>query len=130
MKTLSKLLAAAALSASFGLAAPAISETTKQTITLTEVDPLILATGWRASDIIGAKVFDDAGTEIGKLEEMIITSKGTVPFAVVSVGGFLGIDAHHVVVPASALELLDGKLTLHGATKESLKALPNFTFAS
>ena len=49
---------------------------------------------------------------------------------VVSVGGFLGIDAHHVVVPASALELIVKKLTLHGATKESLKALPNFEFAS
>jgi sporulation protein YlmC with PRC-barrel domain len=130
MKTIFNLLATAAVFASLGLAAPALSETVKQTVTLTEVDPLILATGWRASDIIGAKVYDDAGTEIGKQEDMIITSKGTVPFAVVSVGGFLGIDAHHVVVPASALELMGEKLTLHGATKDSLKALPNFTFAS
>ena len=61
---------------------------------------------------------------------MIITASGTVPYVVVSVGGFLGMDAHHVVVAASALELIDTKLTLHGATKELLKALPNFTFAS
>jgi hypothetical protein len=40
------------------------------------------------------------------------------------------MDAHHVVVAASALELIDKKLTLHGATKASLKALPNFEFAS
>ena len=52
-----------------------------------------------------------------------------MPYAVVSVGGFLGVAAHHVVVAASALELVTAKLTLHGATKESLKALPNFTFA-
>lgn len=97
---------------------------------LTEIDPTVLATGWRATDIIGAKVYNDAGDEIGKLEDMIITTSGTVPYAVVSVGGFLGMDAHHVVVAASALELMSKKLTLHGATKESLKALPNFTFAS
>ena len=130
MKTFTTLLSAAAVLASLGLVAPAISETTKQSIVLTEVDPVVLATGWRASDIIGAKVYDDAGVDIGKLEDMIITTSGTVPYAVVSVGGFLGMDAHHVVVAASALELIDKKLTLHGATKESLKALPNFEFAS
>lgn len=130
MKTFNILLSTAAVLASLGLVAPAISETAKQTIVLTEVDPVVLATGWRASDIIGAKVYDDAGVDIGKLEDMIITTSATVPYAVVSVGGFLGIDAHKVVVPASALELIDKKLTLHGATKESLKALPNFEFAS
>jgi len=35
-----------------------------------------------------------------------------------------------LVVAASALEPMDRKLTLHGATMESLKALPNFTFNS
>jgi hypothetical protein len=52
-----------------------------------------------------------------------------MPYAVVSVGGFLGMDAHHVVVAVTALESVDKKLSLHGATKETLKALPNFTFA-
>lgn len=122
--------ATALLIASLGLGAPVFAEAVKQTIVLTEVDPTILATGWRASDIMGAEVYNDAGDKIGKLEDMIITASGTVPYAVVSVGGFLGIDAHHVVVAASALEMVDKKLTLHGATKESLKALPNFTFAS
>lgn len=130
MKTFTTLLSTAAVLVSLGLVAPAVSETMKQTIVLTEVDQLVLATGWRASDIIGAKVYDEAGVDIGKLDDMIITSSGTVPYAVVSVGGFLGMDAHRVVVAASALELIDKKLTLHGATKESLKALPNFEFAS
>lgn len=130
MKLLSTLLASASLIAGLGLAAPTFAEATKQTVVLTEVDPTVLATGWRASDIIGAAVYDDTGADIGKLEDMIITTSGTVPYAVVSVGGFLGMDAHHVVVAASSLELIGKKLTLHGATKESLKALPNFEFAS
>jgi len=122
--------AAALLMAGLGLGAPAFAQAVKQTVVLTEVDPTILATGWRASDIMDADVYNDAGEKIGKLEDMIITTSGTVPYAFVSVGGFLGIDAHHVVVAASALELADKKLTLHGATVESLKALQNFTFAS
>lgn len=130
MKTVSTLLSTAAIITSLGIAAPAVSEAVKQTIVLMEVDPTILATGWRASDIIGATVHDDAGEEIGEIEDMIITSGGTVPYAVVSVGGFLGMDAHHVVVAASSLEMVNKKLTLHGASKESLKLLPNFTFAS
>jgi sporulation protein YlmC with PRC-barrel domain len=130
MKTLSTFLATASMIAGLGLVTPAFSEVTKQTIVLTEVDPVVLATGWRATDIVGATVYDDAGADIGKLEDMIITSSDTVPYAVVSVGGFLGMNAHQVVVPASALELIDKKLTLHGASQESLKALPNFDFAS
>jgi sporulation protein YlmC with PRC-barrel domain len=123
-------LATLLLICGLGTAAPIFAQAVKQTIVLTEVDPTVLATGWRASDIMGAKVYDDMGNDIGKLEDMIITASGTVPYAVVSVGGFLGIDAHHVVVAVSALELVGEKLTLHGATKETLKALPNFTFAS
>ncbi len=130
MKNVTTFLTADSLIVGLGLAAPVLADSAKQTITLTEVDPIVLATGWRATAIIGAKVYNDAGDEIGKLEDMIITSTDTIPYAVVSVGGFLGMDAHHVVVAASALELIDKKLTLHGATKESLKALPNFTFAS
>ncbi len=129
MKSLAALLASITLVLGLGLAAPVFAQATKQTIVLTQVDPTTLATGWRGTDIIGAKVYDDAGTEIGTLEDIIITDAGTVPYAVVSVGGFLGVAAHHVVVAASALELVTAKLTLHGATKESLKALPNFTFA-
>jgi sporulation protein YlmC with PRC-barrel domain len=130
MKPFATLLAAASLIAGLGLVAPALSQVAKQTITLTEVDPLVLATGWRASQIIGADVYNDAGEEIGEIQDLIITAKGTAPYAVVSVGGFLGMNAHHVVVAASSLELVGKKLTLHGGTKDSLKALPNFAFAS
>jgi hypothetical protein len=58
-----------------GLAAPVFADTAKQTIMLTQVDPTILATGWRATNIIGATVYDDAGENIGKVEDMIITDK-------------------------------------------------------
>jgi hypothetical protein len=52
-----------------------------------------------------------------------------VPFAVLSVGGFLGMGTKYVVVPYSSLKVGDKKMVLHGATKESLKALPEFKYA-
>ncbi|WP_075213944.1 PRC-barrel domain-containing protein [Mongoliimonas terrestris] len=130
MKSLATLLAAASMIVGLGFVVPAFSEAKKQTLLVVEIDPIVLATGWRATDIIGATVYDDDGKSLGKLEDMIITDAGTVPYAVVSVGGFFGIDAHHVVVAASSMELVNKKLTLRGATIDILKALPNFTFAS
>ena len=37
------------------------------------------------------------------------TDKESVPYAVVSVGGFLGMDTHNVVVAAALLKLVDVK---------------------
>jgi hypothetical protein len=130
MKTLSCLFSTEAIVATLGLVAPAMSETVKQTVVLVEGNPVVLACGWRATDIIGADVDTDAGEKIGKLDDRIITASGTFPYVVVSVAGFLGRTAHHVVVAATALDLIDKKLTLDGAMKDSVKVLPDFTFAS
>jgi len=52
-----------------------------------------------------------------------------VPFAVLAVGGFLGVGTKLVVVPYSALEVRNKQMVLPGATKETLKALPEFTYS-
>jgi len=48
---------------------------------------------------------------------------------VLSVGGILGIGSKFVVVPYGALEVNDKRMMLRGATKDSLKALPNFKYS-
>lgn len=110
------------------LITPALAQGAKQTVSLTEVTSLTLATGYRSSKVVGSSVYNDAKEDIGKIDDLIVTTKDNVPFAVVSVGGFLGMGKHYVVVPASALEVVGGRITLHGATKESLKALPDYTY--
>lgn len=129
MNNILKLLAVTTFLATVAIAGPVFSAAAVQTVVLTQVDPVILAKGWRASAIMGATVYNDAGEDIGKVDDMIITMEDTVPFAVLSVGGFLGMNDQKVVVAASALELVGEKLTLHGGTLESLKALPNFVYA-
>ena len=51
-------------------------------------------------------------------------------FAVLSVGGFLGLGTKYVVVPFGSLKMQDKKILLPGATKEALKALPEFNYRS
>lgn len=110
------------------LITPALAQGAKQTISLTQVSTSTLATGYRSSKIVGSAVYNDAKEDIGKIDDLIVASKDNIPFAVVSVGGFLGMGKHYVVVPASALEVVGGRIILHGATKESLKALPDYTY--
>ena len=61
---------------------------------------------------------------------MIVTETETVPFAVLSVGGFLGLGTKYVVVPFNALQMNDKKIVLPGATKDALKALPEVKYSS
>ena len=49
--------------------------------------------------------------------------------AVLSAGGLLGMGTKYVEVPYSSLILRDKKMMLPGATKDSLKALPEFKYA-
>jgi hypothetical protein len=44
-------------------------------------------------------------------------------------GGFLGLAKHDIAVPVSKFKLVEGKLVLPGATKEALKASPEFQYA-
>ncbi len=46
-----------------------------------------------------------------------------------SVGGFLGLGDRLVVVPYDSLKMAANKIMLPGATKEALKALPEFKYA-
>lgn len=108
---------------------PVLAQGVPQTLTLMKVDPATLATGYRTSKVVGANVVNEAKEKVGTIDDLIVTKDGKVPYAVLSVGGFLGVDTKYVVVPASALEVQDKQMMLAGATKDSLKALPDFTYA-
>lgn len=112
------------------LAPPAFGQGTPQTLSLMKVDPTTLTTGYRTSKVVGSTVYNDANESVGTIDDLIVTPNEKVPFAVLSIGGFLGMGTRLVVVPVSALEVKDKKMVLHNATKESLKALPPFNYAS
>ena len=97
---------------------------------LVKVDVQKLAAGYRASKVIGSSVVNDANETIGKIDDLLVSPDGKQPYAVLSIGGFLGMGTHLVVVPYDTLKFADNKVILPGGTKEGLKRLPEFKYAA
>ena len=126
------LLVSAAIAAAITLTAPALvlAQGTPQTVQLIKVDVIKISTGYRASKIIGSSVVNEAGDTVGKVDQIIIGPDGKAPFVVLSVGGFLGVGDRLIALPYEQMRTDGKKIMLPGATKDSLKALPEFKYAS
>jgi hypothetical protein len=69
-------------------------------VALTKVDPQTVATGFRASKIVGSSVVNEAN-------ETVVTPTEKAPFAV---GSFLGLGTKYVVAPFGSLHIQDKKV--------------------
>ena len=104
------ILASAAMISIALLSGGAGAQGTPQTVELVKVDVHKLAAGYRASKVIGSSVVNDANETIGKIDDLLVSSDGKQPYAVLSVGGFLGMGTRLVVVPYDTLKFADNKV--------------------
>jgi len=89
-----------------------------------------LARGWSAKKhILDKPVYNDQDERVGEVEDLIIAPDKSLSYAIISIGGFLGLGTHHVAVPVSQFTSGDGKIVLPGATKDTLKAMPPFAYS-
>ena len=101
-------------------------------VTVIEMEAVVV--GWSAKhDLFGKTVVNDKDDKIGKVDDLIISPSkdGNTPaasFAIIGVGGFLGIGKRDVAIPTGQLKIHNKKLTLPGATKDAVKALPPFVY--
>ena len=104
---------------------PAIS----QTVQLVKVDVSVVGKGYRAGKLIGTSVTNDKNESIGKIDDIIIDNN-RVMYAVLQVGGFLGLGSRLVAVPYDSLKIEDGgkKVVLPGASQDELKKLTEFRY--
>ena len=123
-------LAGAAILGATLLSGGAWAQGAAQTVELAKVDVRTLAAGYRASKTIGTDVVNEAGETIGKVDDVLVSSDGKQPYAVLSIGSFLGMGAHLVVVRYEALRIGEKTITLPNGTKEGLKMLPQFKYAT
>ena len=108
--------------------APVAGVTTK-VIGVTADELVMVAKGWSAKkQIMGKDVYNDKNEKVGVVDDLIITPDKAVSYAIVGTGGFLGMAKHDVAIPVNHFKLVEGKITLPGATKEAVKALPAFTY--
>jgi sporulation protein YlmC with PRC-barrel domain len=101
-----------------------------QTVQIAKVDVLKVANGYRASKFMDKSVVNDANETVGTVDDIIVSPTGGDAVAIVSVGGFLGMGTKLVAIPYGDIKVNGDKLTVPGATKDSLKALPEFKYAS
>ena len=67
--------------------------------------------------------------KIGALDDAIITKDHDI-FMPIQVGGFLGIGSRLVVLPFGAFKIDNRKIVVPNASKEQLKKLADFKYAS
>src|SRR5262245_31561380 len=68
----------------------------------------------------GNTVHNDAGQKNGQENDLIVAPNKQVSYAIVEVGGFLGMGERDVAVPMAKLTQQMGKIVLPGATKDAL----------
>jgi hypothetical protein len=124
------LLASAVTMSVVFFAAGVNAQGVQQTVPIAKVDVQTVAAGYRASKVIGSSVLNEANETIGKIDDLLVTRDGKEPYAVLSIGGFLGLGTHLVVVRYDSLRFdPDNKIVLPGGTKEGLTMLPAFEYA-
>ena len=74
-------------------------------------------------------VYNEKDESVGSVDDIIIAPDKAISYAIVNAGGFLGLARHDVAIPVSQFKLVDKKLVLPGATKDALKASPEFQYA-
>ncbi len=101
----------------------------KATLGVTVTEAQLVATGWRASQMIHTDVYNEKNEKIGRVDDLIVAPDGSLSAAIIDVGGFLGMAAHRVAIPIQQFKQMAPKAILAGANKDALKKLPEFEYA-
>ena len=100
------------------------------------VDLQEVARGYRISRILGTDVLNDRNEVVGTVDDLILgRDQDRVQFAILQVGGFLGLGGYLVAVEFNSLKLdqdADGNLVIRlpGATQDSIRNLPEFQYGN
>ncbi|WP_321948814.1 PRC-barrel domain-containing protein [Paraburkholderia sp. J10-1] len=119
---------ACALGCTLGAPSAALAQGAPQSIAVQRMATVQSGTGFRASKLVGSDVYDNSGGKIGAIDDIVLESPDEGAFAILSVGGFLGMGKHLVAVPFNDLRI-DRKQIVLQTDKAQLKAMPEFNYA-
>jgi sporulation protein YlmC with PRC-barrel domain len=128
MKSMKLLMLAAIVLISPTISHAQVAGSTLLGVSVAELQEVV--NGWSVKrTVLGQPVYNDNNERVGSVDDIIITPEKAVSYAIIGTGGFLGLAKHDVAIPVSQFKLVDNKLVLPGATKEALKAIPEFQYA-
>jgi len=105
-----------------------VAGSTTTGVTVEEIKTIAL--GWSAKkQILGKPVYNDKDEKVGDVDDLIIAPDSSVSYAIIGVGGFLGLGERQVAIPVNHFKSGDGRIVLPGATKDALQAMPSFQYA-
>jgi sporulation protein YlmC with PRC-barrel domain len=102
------------------------------TLGVTVEEMKLVVVGWSVKrQLLDKEVRNDKNEKIGEVEDVIVSPKSkTISWAIIGVGGFLGVAEKKVAIPMDQLAIQKGKLVLKGATKDALRKMPDFRYTT
>ena len=80
-----------------------------------------------ASDVIGTEVQNAEGETVAEIVDLVKEQGAEDLYAVLSVGGFLGIGDKKVVVPLEELDVgQEGEIIMANVTEDQLRDMPEY----
>jgi hypothetical protein len=120
------------LASTVSAASPAAAQVAggSTTVGISVIESTQIATGWSVKKtLLGKTIYNETGQKIGKVADLIISPDKKVSYVIVGAGGFIGIGRHDVAIPVTQIQDQTGRLVMPGATKDTIKSLPTFTYA-
>lgn len=109
-------LAGTALLATVAFAQSPTTTTDKAPAAATTTATTSASGEWRASKMVGLKIYNDANESIGSINDLLMDKSGSVKLAVIGVGGFLGMGEHLVAVPYEKLKFVNEAVAYTGTS--------------
>ena len=78
--------------------------------------------------ILGKPVSNAKDEKVEDVDDLIIAPDSSVSYAIIGVGGFLGLGERQVAIPVHRFKNSQGMIVLPGATKDALQAMPSFQY--
>lgn len=80
-----------------------------------------------ADELIGRDVVNAKGEQVGDIEDIVMDPQGDAMYAVVSVGGFLGMGEKNVALPFDQLRMgADDAILMSEQSEDELKQMPAY----
>jgi sporulation protein YlmC with PRC-barrel domain len=112
--------------------AQVVGVTTTIGVSITEMSQLTYGLSAK-KNFLGKAVFNEVGTTLGEVEDLILSPDKNVSYLVLGAGGFLGVGRHDVVIPMAQIKedhTVGHKLIWAGATVEGIRTMPRFDYVS